>query len=127
MRFTWFCSSFFRASLAAAYRVITAPFSRQPKPEQKEPGEWYILSNNPDDIAALIPGKIRYTTLLSTSGIPASNKKSGKRCVVFDTGLLSFREIIETTQRLCADGTRFLIYNPESRVIVSPKEIYTRP
>lgn len=121
------CSIFFRASLAAAYRVITAPFSRQPKPEQKEPGEWYIISNNPDDIATLMPGKKRYTALPSADRIPASNKKSGKRCVVFDTGLLSFREIIETIQRLCADGTRFLIYNPESRVIVSPKEIYTLP
>ena len=121
------CSIFFRASLAAAYRVITAPFSRQPKPEQKEPGEWYIISNNPDDIATLMPGKKRYTALPSADGIPVSNKKSGKRYVVFDTGLLSFREIIETIQRLCADGTKFLIYNPESRVIVSPKEIYTQP
>ena len=121
------CSIFFRASLAAAHRVILRPFKRLQKTGQKESGEWYILSRNPDAIAALIPGGNHCTPLLSVHEIPESNKKSEQRHIVFDTALLSFREIIETMQSRCADGNRYLIYNPESRVIVSPKEIYTQP
>lgn len=120
-------SIFFRAMLAAACRILSYPFHRREKAEKKEGGEWYILSRHIGDITALLPGGTPYTALSSTDEIPVPKKKAGKHYIVLDTAQLSFREIIETIQRHSHDRNRFLIYNPESRVIVSPKEICTQP
>ena len=120
-------SIFFRAMLAAAHRIVAYPFRSRGRNETRERGEWYILSNQPDRPAGLLPGAPRYTAIESANELPRAGKRSPLRYIVLDSGWLSYREIIGTIQRNCHDRNRFLIYNPHAHVIVSPKEIYTRP
>lgn len=120
-------SIFFRAMLAAAHRIVAYPFHSRGRNEKRERGEWYILSNQPDRPAGLLPGAPRYTAVESAHELPRAGKRSPLRYIVLDSGWLSYREIIGTIQQNCHDRNRFLIYNPHAHVIVSPKEIYTRP
>ena len=59
--------------------------------------------------------------------LPAPRKGSPLRYIVLDSGLLTYRQIIDIVQQGCHDRNRFLIYNPQAQVIVSPKEIHSRP
>ncbi len=123
-------SIFLRAAMAAAYRMITYPFKKSEKANQEkgERGEWFIVSHNPQAIAPLIPGLTDYTAVTSINEAFATplRKKSDTRYTLFDSGMLTYREIIETIQRECAPENRFLIYNPDAEVVISPKEIYTK-
>ena len=121
-------SIFFRALLAAAHRIVFRPFRRrQGEGDKRERGEWYILSREPDRVAGLIPGTPCTTTIESMQQLPAPRKGSPLRYIVLDSGLLTYRQIIDIVQQECHDRNRFLIYNPQAQVIVSPKEIHTRP
>lgn len=121
-------SIFFRALLAAAHRIVLRPFRRrQGEGDKRERGEWYILSRVADRVASLIPGTPRATAIESMQQLPPPRKGSPLRYIVLDSGLLTYRQIIDIVQRGCHDRNRFLIYNPQAQVIVSPKEIYTRP
>lgn len=121
-------SIFFRALLAAAHRIVLRPFCRrQGEGDKRERGEWYILSREADRVAGLIPGTPLATTIESMEQLPASRKGSPLRYIVLDSGLLTYRQIIDIVQQECHDRNRFLIYNPQAQVIVSPKEIHSRP
>lgn len=121
-------SIFFRAMLAAAHRIVLRPFRhRQGEGDKRERGEWYILSRESDRVAGLIPGTPRATTIESMQQLPAPRKGSPLRYIVLDSGLLTYRQIIDIVQQGCHDRNRFLIYNPQAQVIVSPKEIHSRP
>lgn len=120
-------SIFFRAMLAAAHRIVAYPFRHRRQGEKRERGEWYILSNEAERIAGLIPGAPHVTAIESVQQLPMPRKGSALRYIILDSGWLSYREIIDTIQQGCHDRNRFLIYNPHAHVIVSPKEIYKQP
>lgn len=120
-------SIFFRASLAAAYRVVSFPFHKHGKTDKKEKGKWYILSRTPQIIARLIPGKKHYTPIWSADEIPSSSERQDDRHIILDSGLLSYREIIETIQSKSDVRNHFLIYTPDSEIIISPQQTYTKP
>ena len=120
-------SIFFRASLAAAYRVVSFPFHKHGKTEKKEKGKWYILSRTPQIIARLIPGIKHYTPIWSADEIPSSSERQDNRHIILDSGLLSYREIIETIQSKSDVRNHFLIYTPDSEIIISPQQTYTKP
>lgn len=120
-------SIFFRASLAAAYRVVSFPFHKHGKPEKKEKGKWYILSRTPQTIARLIPGIKHYTPIWSADEIPSSSERQDNRHIILDSGLLSYREIIGTIQSKSDVRNHFLIYTPDSEIIISPQQTYTKP
>lgn len=120
-------SIFFRAMLAAAHRIVAYPLRHRRQGEKRERGEWYILSNEAERIASLIPGGPHVSAIESVQQLPVPRKGSALRYIVLDSGWLSYREIIGTIQQGCHDRNRFLIYNPHAHVIVSPKEIYKQP
>lgn len=120
-------SIFFRASLAAAYRVVSFPFHKHGKTDKKEKGKWYILSRTPQTIARLIPGIKHYTPIWSADEIPSSSERQDDRHIILDSGLLSYREIIETIQSKSDVRNHFLIYTPDSEIIISPQQTYTKP
>ena len=47
--------------------------------------------------------------------------------IILDSGLLSYREIIETIQSKSDVHNHFLIYTPDSEIIISPQQTYTKP
>lgn len=120
-------SIFFRASLAAAYRAVSFPFHKHGKTDKKEKGKWYILSRTPQTIARLIPGIKHYTPIWSADEIPSSSERQDDRHIILDSGLLSYREIIETIQSKSDVRNHFLIYTPDSEIIISPQQTYTKP
>ncbi len=120
-----------QAAMASIHRIITAPFKRKSDLPVKrgDRGKWYIISPTPQPIASLIPNLTDYRTASSANEIFdfLSKQRATEQYIIFDSSIFSYREIIETIQREHRPKRQFLIYNPETDVVVSPKEIYTRP
>ncbi|WP_410085058.1 hypothetical protein, partial [Barnesiella intestinihominis] len=103
------------------------PFHKHGKTDKKEKVKWYILSRTPQTIARLIPGIKHYTPIWSADEIPSSSERQDNRHIILDSGLLSYREIIETIQSKSDVRNHFLIYTPDSEIIISPQQTYTKP
>lgn len=82
---------------------------------------------HPQTIARLIPGIKHYMPIWSADEIPSSSERQDDRHIILDSGLLSYREIIETIQSKSDVRNHFLIYTPDSEIIISPQQTYTKP
>ncbi len=120
-----------QAAMASIHRIITVPFKRKSDLPVKrgDRGEWYIISPTPQPIASLIPNLTNYHAASTANEIfdTLPKNRSAEQYVILDSSIFSYREIIETIQQEHRPKRQFLIYNPETDVVVSPKEIYTRP
>ena len=90
-------------------------------------GETLLIRPDPQIIARLIPGIKHYTPIWSADEIPSSSERQDNRHIILDSGLLSYREIIETIQSKSDVRNHFLIYTPDSEIIISPQQTYTKP